>query len=136
MPSQQLLNLIKEAMKDERHDYKKYRLMMNMTSSAQIKDQIRFAYADEGVHYKLFRQLYYRLTGKYIDVATPPVVLKKTLIGNVKTSFNGELAAVELYRKIRSMLDSKYNSDVLYRIITDEQEHADRFGYVYTILRT
>jgi poly(A) polymerase Pap1 len=49
MPSQQLLNLIKEAMKDERHDYKKYRLMMNMTSSAQIKDQIRFAYADEGV---------------------------------------------------------------------------------------
>ncbi len=134
MPSQKLLDLIIEAMKDERHDRKKYNMMMDMTSSSLIRSQIRFGYVDEGIHYKLFRNLYHQLTGKWIDVATPPVNLLPTLIGNVKTSINGELAAVEMYRKIYSMLSSRAMRDTVLRIIFDEQEHATRFVYVYSIL--
>lgn len=134
MASKALLDLIIEAMKDERHDHKKYRLMMDMTNSALIRKQIRFAYIDEGIHYKLFRNLYHQLTGQWIDIATPKVTLKPTLIGNVKTSIDGELDAVELYRKIYSMLTLKSQRDTLFRIITDEQEHATRFVYVYSIL--
>lgn len=134
MASQKLLNLIIEAMKDERHDHKKYRLMMNMTNNAVVRNQIRFAYEDEGRHYYMFRKLYFQLTGKCISVATPPVRLKRTLIGNVKTSIDGELAAVEMYRDIYSMLSNKYQRDMVFKIITDEQEHATRFVYVYSIL--
>jgi rubrerythrin len=135
MPSKKLLDLIIEAMKDERHDRKKYHMMMEMTSNKMIRDQIRFAYMDEGIHYKLFRNLYHQLTGKWIDVATPPVNLLPTLKGNVKTSINGELAAVELYRMIYTMLSSKSQRDTLFRIITDEQEHATRFVYVFSMLK-
>jgi rubrerythrin len=134
LASQKLLDLIVEAMKDEKHDHKKYKLMMDMTKNSLVRKQIRFAYVDEGIHYKLFRQLYHALTGKWIDVATPPVNMAPTLIGNVKTSIDGELGAVELYRKIYTMLSSKSMRDTLFRIITDEQEHATRFVYVYSIL--
>jgi rubrerythrin len=126
--------MIIEAMKDERHDRRKYFLMMGMTNSALIKKEIRFAYVDEGIHYKLFRNLYHQLTGKWINVKRPPVILKPTLIGNVKTSIDGELGAVELYRKIYTMLTLRSQRDTLFRIITDEQEHATRFVYVYAIL--
>jgi len=134
MASQKLLNLIIEAMKDEKHDRKKYKLMMGMTKSALIRNQIRFAFVDEGIHYKMFRRIYFELTGKWIDVVRPPVKLAPTLICNVKTSIDGELAAVELYREIRSMLKSRSQRDRLFRIITDEQEHATRFVYIYSIL--
>lgn len=134
MASQELLDLIIEAMKDERHDTKKYCKMMKMTKNPTIRNQIKFAFEDEKIHYKLFRRLYFQLTGKHIAVKTPPVILEKTLIGNVKTSIDGELAAVELYRKIYTMLSKTSQRDVLFRIITDEQEHATRFVYVYAIL--
>lgn len=134
MVSQKLLNLIIEAMKDERHDAKKYFKMMKMTCNPTIRNQIRFAFKDELIHYRLFRRLYFQLTGKWINVATPPVKLEKTLIGNVKTSINGELAAVEMYHEIYSLLCRKSQRDMVLGIIQDEQEHATRFVYVYAIL--
>jgi rubrerythrin len=135
MASPKLLDLIIEAMKDERHDRRKYALMMGMTNSALIRNQIRFAYVDEGIHYRMFRRIYFELTGKWIDVVRPPVNLAPTLIENVKTSIDGELGAVEMYRQIRAMLSSNSMRDRLFRIITDEQEHATRFVYIYAILK-
>ncbi|MEN6348308.1 MAG: ferritin-like domain-containing protein [Syntrophomonas sp.] len=135
MPNQRLLDLILEAMGDEKHDAEKYLRMMGMTSSEQIREQIKFAYDDEGRHYEMFQQLYYDLTGEMKDVPTPPVKMAKTLLGNVKTSINGELAAVEMYGEIYSLLDDKAQRDMVLSIIQDEQEHATRFVYVYAMLR-
>ncbi len=134
MTSKKLLNLINEAMKDEKYDHEKYRLMMNMTERSLISNQIEFAYVDEGNHYEMFRELYYELTGEYIDIPTPKVKLSKTLIANVKTSIDGELAAVEMYHEIYSMLKKRSQRDMVLGIIQDEQEHATRLVYIYAIL--
>ena len=131
---QELLDLIVEALRDERYDHKKYGLMMNMTTNATIRNQLRFAYVDEGIHYKMFRKLYFQLTGEHISVPEPKVKLAKTLIANVKASINGELAAVEMYHKIYSMLWKKSQRDMVLGIIQDEQEHATRLVYIYAIL--
>lgn len=129
-----LLDLIKEAMTDERHDRVKYGNMIEMTKNEMIRKQINFAYMDEAKHYKMFQQIYYMLTGKTIDIPQPKVESYNKLIDAVETSINGELGAVELYRKIKSMLPNQRLRDMLYEIITDEQEHATRFVYVYSIL--
>jgi rubrerythrin len=131
---QSLLDLIKEAMKDERHDRIKYKNMMDMAKTEKIKKQIEFAYMDEGKHYKMFQQIYYALTGKMIDIPAPKVEEYSKLIDAVESSINGELEAVELYRKIQSMLPNMKLRDMLFEIITDEQEHATRFVYVFSIL--
>lgn len=129
-----LLDLIKEAMTDERHDRVKYKNMMDMAKTEKIRKQIEFAYMDEGKHYKMFQQIYYALTGKMIDVPVPKVETYNRLIDAVETSINGELEAVELYRKIQSMLPNMKLRDMLFEIITDEQEHATRFVYVNSLL--
>lgn len=128
-----LADMLLEAMKDERHDREKYRLMMEMSKDDKIKKQIEYAYKDEGKHYELFREILYCLTGKTTDVPTPEVDLKDKFICNIESSINGELEAVELYRKIKAMLPNMQMRDILYEIITDEQEHATRFVYLYAL---
>jgi rubrerythrin len=135
MPKKEnILDLIKEAMKDERHDRVKYKNMMEMANTEKIVKQIEFAYMDEGKHYKMFQQIYYVLTGKIIDIPVPKVETYNKLLDAVETSINGELEAVELYRKIQSLLPNMKLRDMLFEIITDEQEHATRFTYVYSML--
>lgn len=129
-----LLDLIEEAMKDERHDRIKYKNMMEMTKDEKIRKQIEFAYMDEGKHYKMFQQIYYMLTGRSINIPAPQVKTYARLIDAVEDSINGELEAVELYRKIQSMLPNMKLRDMLFEIITDEQEHATRFVYLFSIL--
>jgi rubrerythrin len=130
-----LQGLIREAMKDERHDRVKYNNMMGMTDNKEIIDQIKYAYDDEGKHYRMFQNIYEDLTGKEIDIPVPEVEGYHQLVDAVKTSINGELGAVELYREIRSMLQSKRHRDMMYEIITDEQEHGSRFIYIYAMLK-
>jgi rubrerythrin len=131
---QNLLDLIKEAMKDERADRAKYKTMVEMAKNEKIRKQVEFAYVDEGKHYKMFQQIYYALTGKMIDIPVPKPEPITKFIDSVETSINGELEAVELYRKIQSMLPNMKLRDMLFEIITDEQEHATRFVYVFSIL--
>lgn len=130
-----LLELLKEAMLDERKDYRKYRTMAEMSDNKGVIEQIRFAYEDEAKHYEMFQDIYEELTGSDVQIMAPEKENINKFVDAVKSSINGELAAVELYREIRSMLRGKKFRDMLYEIITDEQEHATRFVYLYSMLK-
>jgi rubrerythrin len=132
---EKLLDLIKEAMKDERHDNRKYKMMIEMTENKEIRENIRHAQDDEAKHYRMFQDIYEDLSGEDIDISVPKIDLADRFIDNVKSSIQGELEAVEMYRDIRAMLTSKKHRDMLYEIITDEQEHATRFVYIYAMIR-
>jgi rubrerythrin len=135
LPPRKLLDLLVEAMKDERHDNKKYKMMMEMTENKEIRENIRYACEDEAKHYRMFQEIYEDLTGEEISVPVPKVDLADRFIDNVKSSIQDELKAVEMYREIRAMLNSKKHRDMLFEIITDEQEHATRFVYIYAMIR-
>lgn len=130
-----LLDLITDAMRDEKHDNKKYKKMMDMTENKEIRENILHAQEDEAKHYRMFQEIYENLSGEDIEVPTPKVELADRFVDNVKSSIQGELEAVEMYRDIRAMLTSKKHRDMLYEIITDEQEHATRFVYIYAMLK-
>jgi len=131
-----LINNIIEAMKDERHDRVKYYKMMQMTDDPEQIKQIKFAYDDEIKHYEMFQQIYYELTRRRIDIPMPNEIEKyDTFMEAVQSSIEGENNAVDLYREIFSQLDSKKLRDMVFEIITDEQEHANRFIYLYSMLK-
>lgn len=132
--SKKFIDLLIDAMKDERYDRIKYKNMMEMTKNEKIKEQLAFAYEDEGKHYKMFQYIFYQFTGKEIDIPIPEVEEYDELVDAVEASINGELEAVEMYRKIQSMLPTIGLRDMLFEIITDEQEHATRLTYVFSIL--
>lgn len=130
-----LIDMLLEAMKDERADRAKYKMLMDMARDPKIKRQINFAYEDEGKHYKMFQQILFKLSGKMTDIPVPEIKKPANLIEGVESSIDGELEAVELYRDILAMLPNKQMRDMVYEIITDEQEHAVRFTYLYSVLK-
>jgi len=131
-----VLDLIIEAMKAERHDTVKYKKMMEMTNDPAVIKQIKFAYDDEIKHYQMFRQIYYQLTGRAINIPLPAEVEKyDNIMDAVKSSIEGEHEAVDLYRDIHAMLPNQRLRDMVFEIITDEIEHANRFVYSYAMLK-
>lgn len=123
-------------MKDERHDRVKYYQMMKMTDDPEVIKQIKYAYDDEIKHYQMFQQIYFLLTRRRIDIPMPNEIEKyDTLMDAVQSSIEGENSAVDLYREIYSMMQNKQMRDMLFEIITDEQEHAARFIYLYAMLK-
>ena len=125
-----------EAMKDERHDRVKYQRMMEMTTDPAVIKQIKFAYDDEIKHYEMFQQIYYELTRRRLDIPMPNEIEQyDTLMDAVQSSIKGENEAVDLYREIFSQLDNKQMRDMVFEIITDEQEHFGRFIYLYSMLK-
>lgn len=130
-----LLDLLREAMSDESKDRSKYRQMMEMTDNKEIIEQIQHAYEDEAKHYEMFQEIYEQLTGNDIGLLSPDQAHQNRLIDEVKASINTELEAIELYREIRAMLRGRKYRNMLFEIITDEQEHATRFVYLYSMLR-
>jgi len=131
-----LINNIIEAMKDERHDRAKYYKMMQMTDDPEEIKQIKFAYDDEIKHYEMFQQIYSELTHRRLDIPMPKEIEKyDTLMDAVQSSIEGESGAVDLYRDIFALLDDKQMRDMVFEIITDEQEHFGRFIYLYSMLK-
>lgn len=133
--AQNLESLIKEAIKDEMHDTIKYRRMLAMAQNEKVKKQINFPYEDEQKHQKMFEQLYIQLLGKPANVEIPTVETYNNLLEAVESSIDGELEAVEFYKKILFALPNNKMKEMVYDIITDEQEHATRFVYVYSMLK-
>jgi rubrerythrin len=130
-----LLDLLREAMSDESKDLRKYRMMMEMTDNQEIIEQIQHAYEDETKHYDMFQEIYEELSGSDIKILSPEQEHQNKLIDAVKSSINTELEAVELYREIRTMLHGKKYRNMMFEIISDEQEHATRLVYLYSMLR-
>jgi rubrerythrin len=129
-------DLLIESMKGERHDRVKYGKMMEMTDDPMVKKQIKFAYDDEGKHYKMFNQIYQQLNGRKINIPIPTNIEKyNTLMDAVQSSIEGEFDAVELYRELFALLKNQQMRDKVFEIITDEQEHASRFIYLYSMLK-
>ena len=131
-----LINNIIEAMTAERHDRVKYYKMMQMTDDPDVIKQIKFAYDDEIKHYEMFQQIYFALTHRRLDIPMPNEIEKYyTLMDAVQSSIEGENEAVDLYREIFALLDNKQMRDMVFEIITDEQEHFGRFIYLYSMLK-
>lgn len=131
-----LVDKIIMAMKAERHDRVKYEMMMEMTTDPAVIKQIKFAYADEIKHYEMFQQIYYQITGEMLDIPIPTNIEKyNSLMEAVQSSIEGESEAVDLYREIFAFMTNMQMRDMVFEIITDEQEHFGRFIYLYSMLK-
>jgi rubrerythrin len=130
-----VVGMIKKAIEDERHDRMKYKMMLTMTKDEKAMKQIEFPYEDEAKHHNIFQNILFELTGQKYEAPVPKVEIYNSFRSAIESSINGELEAVEFYRKIRSMLTNRRMRDLLYDIITDEQEHATRFVYIYSMLK-
>lgn len=128
-----ILGLIRSAVAGEREDELFYDYLISSAPSAEDKEIIESIRNDERKHNRMFRQLYYELTGEML----PPAMesdfqMPASYTDGIKKALFGELAAVEKYRKILFALGNRRHINMLTEVITDELRHGSKYNYLFT----
>lgn len=127
------LKLIEEAISGEREDELFYNYLIKNAPKNESKKIISGIRDNEKKHNKMFRFIYYELTGNMIP--SPENVEFNTpdsFCSGIKRALNGELNAVVKYRKILFALNNRKHINMLIEIITDELRHASLYNFIYT----
>lgn len=127
------LMIIQNAIKGESEDAAFYEVLISMAPSREDKKIITEIRSNEMKHNKMFKQLYYDLTGKTINTnSTVENVQIANYCDGLQKALMGEQMAVERYRKILfAMQDRKY-INMMTEIITDELRHLGLYNYLYS----
>ncbi|OAS13374.1 ferritin family protein [Paenibacillus oryzisoli] len=130
------LELIKTAVQDERNDELFYDQLIKLAPTPEQAAIITSIRDDERSHNAMFRSMYREMTGQEIygvsDEQYQPV---RTYSEGIQKALQGELAAVEKYRKIWFGLPYGIYKDTVYGIILDELKHASKYNYLFTLNR-
>lgn len=129
-----LSNLTK-AIRDEATAIGFYRMLMESAQNETQRANIEHAYKDEQQHLKMFTHLYQKLTGKQASIQRDKVTFSNYEAG-LEQAFAAELSAAEMYRDMYLSVRLPRIRDMLFRALTDEMEHAQRFNFIYTQVRT
>jgi len=127
------LKLIQNAVSGENEDRMFYQYLIENAPSEEDKEIIKGIRDDEIIHFNLFRQIYYQLTGQMLP---PPenVEFSKpaSYCEGLKKALIGEQNAVRKYRKILYALQNRVQINMLTGIITDEIRHGSLYNYLYS----
>lgn len=128
-----VLELIKDSINDELMVNKFYSDLANSIRDVDDKKMIEQMSLDENKHYKMFMDIYNKLTNEeYKPENIKYQNISSDLISNIINSIKGELSSVEAYRPILFALENQQFKNYLTEIITDEQNHAAKLNYMYS----
>jgi rubrerythrin len=123
------LRLIKEAVEGEAEDRMFYDYLIRNARSEKDREIITGIRDDEIKHAKMFRQLYYELTGHHIRPDTNVNFQRpKTYCDGLIRALMGEQNAVRKYRRILFAMKERRHINTLTEIITDEIRHATLYN--------
>lgn len=132
--TRQAVELIKQAVQDERNDELFYDELINLAPTSEQKAVITSIRDDERQHNQMFRSIYKVLTGHEITGKSNEQYTRvKSYIDGLQRALFGELSAVEKYRKIWFGLPLGIYRDTVLGIILDEQKHATKYNYLITL---
>jgi len=127
--TQEALDLMRQSIQEERNDELFYDQLIKLAPNpeqAQVLTSIR---NDEREHNRMFRQMYRELTGQEATgMSNEPPEPVHSYIAGLQQAFEGELSAVERYRKLWFGLPNGIYKDTVYGIILDEQKHAAKYN--------
>jgi rubrerythrin len=126
---QELLNAIFEGIKGEAAAIDFYSRLIKNAPNKKHREDIQHALEDEKIHLKKFTKLYKSLSGQ-----DPVYQIKKTKYDTyeegLRMAYEDELEAYEDYRNSYLLTQNLQVRDVFFLALTDEMEHATRFGFL------
>lgn len=127
------LNLIFQSVSSEREDELFYDYLISVAPPAQ-RDIIASIRDDERKHTKMFREIYWEVTGQDIpSVPETPFQPPQSYCDGITKALFGELAAVERYRKILFGFEFLPYRNMIIEIYTDELKHASKWNYLFAL---
>jgi rubrerythrin len=121
----------KDSVKDEKGDVLFYDYLISIAPDDDDKEVIGEIRDDEKKHEEMLKELYASYTGnEYEDGEEAGFEKPRDYYDGLRKAFFGEIAAMERYRDIRAGLPDMFHRDMVFEIMTDEMEHADKYNYL------
>lgn len=121
--------MIKASVQGERNDELFYDQLIKLAPNREQADTIASIRNDERGHNQMFRQMYRELTGREVTgVSNEAPEQVTSYIAGLQKAQQGELEAVERYRKIWFGLPHGIYKDTVFGIILDELKHSDKYN--------
>lgn len=123
------LELIQQAVKGETQDRLFYQYLLDNAPAMLDKEIITEIRDNEIKHAKMFRQIYFELTGKTVKPDENVTFEKpKTYCDGLRGALMGETNAVKKYRRILAAMKNRKHINMMVEIITDELRHASLYN--------
>ena len=127
------LILIAQSVGGEREDELFYDYLLSIAPQEQ-KEIIISIRDDERKHVKMFREIYWQVTGQDLPSAPEvPFERPRNYCEGITKALFGELAAVERYRKILFGFEFLPYRNMITEIYTDELKHASKWNYLFAL---
>lgn len=130
---EKILDMVLEAIADERGYTEYYTKLMKMAKSQDEKNILNEIRIDGQKHEKIFRRIYYILTGKEVLVETEVKSIGNNIKDEYKKSIFRELETVEFHKKLHVVMKNQDLRNMLYDVITDKQAHAIKLTYLNSL---
>ncbi|MFC7062656.1 ferritin-like domain-containing protein [Halobacillus seohaensis] len=127
---QHFLSMLENAIENEWAANEFYQRLKRDTDNKIFKDYIDHAEEDEAKHYYMFQNLHCQLTGEYHRFEPTRVEYDSFEEGVIQAQ-QDEFEAAEMYREMLFMIPHPSAYQPLFIAMTDELEHATRFGTIY-----
>jgi rubrerythrin len=128
------LELVKKALMGEKEDDLFYDYMLSIAPTKEEKEIINTISNNKKKQYKMFKEIYKFFTGKEVTIDNNfKFINPKSYKNGVKKALFEELSAVEKYRIIRAGMPKRYFQDMVFEILTDALEHAQKYNYILNI---
>lgn len=127
------LKLVAQSVEGEREDDLFYDYLIGIAPEEQ-KEIIASIRDDERKHVRMFREIYWQVTGQDLPPAPQvPFTAPKSYCQGIKKALFGELSAVERYRKILFGFEFLPYRNMITEIYTDELKHSSKWNYLFTL---
>ncbi|MCG3088692.1 ferritin-like domain-containing protein [Sporosarcina cyprini] len=127
------VNQLKQAIEDEYRSYYFYKSMYEQTNNQLWRDFIQHAYEDEKSHYEMMQQLYYMMTGTFVQNPRKPVACHD-LKECARRALVDELDSVEHYKIMLLSIPFQQAYNPIFIAMHDEMEHAIRMTAIYNAM--
>ncbi|AJS58716.1 ferritin-like domain-containing protein [Paenibacillus sp. IHBB 10380] len=133
----QALDLMKEAVQGERNDELFYDELIRLAPNSEQANIIVSIRDDERGHNHMFRGMFKEITGQEITgISNEKYQRVESYVTGLQLALQGELSAVEKYRKMWFGLPVGIYRDTVHGIILDELKHASKYNYLLSLNRT
>ncbi len=127
------LMTVRQAIEGEAEDGVFYEYLISVAPSQEDKDIIMGIRNDEMKHYKLFRQLYFDITGEKLPAVQGAAFHQSvSYCEGLKKALLGEQNAVVKYRKVLFAMRNRRHINMMTEIITDELRHLGLYNYLFS----
>ena len=124
---------VRQATEGEAEDRAFYEYLISIAPSQEDRDIIEGIRNDEMKHFKLFRQLYFDITGERLPSAQPaPFEQPASYCEGLKKALLGEQGAVVKYRRVLFAMRNRRHINMITEIITDELRHLGLYNYLFS----